>query len=214
MAVAGIVLVGGRSTRMGEDKAWLDWDGQPLVRRTSDLLADCLDGPVVVVRAAGQDLPALARGVDVVDDREPGLGPLAGLASGLAAVGPHVEAALVCATDLPFLHPAVARAVAAALLTPVEPADRPWEAAVPVVGGTWQPLLAAYRSSLAKAVEESVAAGRLSVRDFVAGRRVRLVDEQQLRAVDDVAAGDADLASFVNVNERQDLARARAARRG
>jgi 2-C-methyl-D-erythritol 4-phosphate cytidylyltransferase len=56
---AGIVLTGGRSSRMGTPKAALEWHGSTLLHRTIGILARVTDGPVVVVRAAGQDLPAL-----------------------------------------------------------------------------------------------------------------------------------------------------------
>jgi molybdopterin-guanine dinucleotide biosynthesis protein A len=56
---AAIVLAGGRSRRMGRPKALLDWHGSTLVHRAAGLVAREVDGPVVVVRAAGQPLPAL-----------------------------------------------------------------------------------------------------------------------------------------------------------
>src|SRR5216683_493047 len=58
---AGIVLAGGRSSRMGTPKAALEWHGSTLLRRTAGILARVTDGPVLVVRAPGQELP-LARG--------------------------------------------------------------------------------------------------------------------------------------------------------
>ncbi|HXP18075.1 MAG TPA: molybdenum cofactor guanylyltransferase [Streptosporangiaceae bacterium] len=106
---AGIVLAGGRSSRMGTPKAALEWHGSTLLRRTTGILSRSTDGPVIVVRAAGQDLPALPPGVEVVDDPHEGLGPLQGIAAGLAAVGGRAPIAFVCSTDLPFLHPAFVR---------------------------------------------------------------------------------------------------------
>ncbi len=80
--VAGILLAGGRSQRMGRDKATLPWHGSTLARRALGLLARVAEPPVVVVCAPGQELPALPGWVQVVRDPEPGLGPLAGLAAG------------------------------------------------------------------------------------------------------------------------------------
>src|ERR687897_869016 len=56
-AVAAVVLAGGRSTRMGRPKATLDWHGSTLLRRAAGIVGRAVDGPVVVVRAAGQELP-------------------------------------------------------------------------------------------------------------------------------------------------------------
>ena len=55
---AGIVLAGGRSSRMGTPKAALEWHGSTLLRRTVGIVTRVTDGPVVVVRAPGQSLPA------------------------------------------------------------------------------------------------------------------------------------------------------------
>jgi molybdenum cofactor guanylyltransferase len=214
VAVAGVVLAGGTSSRMGRDKAGLEWQGSTLLAHTCTTLRRCVDGPVVVVRSSGQVLPVLPDGVVVTDDPRLELGPLQGLAAGLAVARGAAEVAFVCATDLPLLAPAVVRRVVAGLAGPADPADLPWEVVMPVVAGEWQPLAAAYRTELAEAAEAEVAAGRLSVRRFAGARRVRLLTEDELLADAAVAAEDGGLQSFVNVNDEQQLARARAARRG
>ena len=108
---AGIVLAGGRSSRMGTPKAALEWHGSTLLRRSVGILARATDGPVLVVRAPGQALPDLPPHVRVVDDPREGLGPVQGLAAGLAAAAGLADVAFVCSTDLPFLHPAFVRRV-------------------------------------------------------------------------------------------------------
>src|SRR5918997_1110761 len=99
---AGIVLAGGRSSRMGTPKAWLDWHGTTLLRRTCGIVARGADGPVVVVKAPGQELPPLPDGVRVVEDAREGRGPLQGILAGLEAV--DGELAFAASTDMPFLH--------------------------------------------------------------------------------------------------------------
>ena len=86
---AGVVLAGGRSSRMGSPKAALDWHGSTLLRRTVSVVARAVTGPVLVVRAPGQPLPDLPPEVEVAADPREGLGPLQGIAVGLAAlIGP------------------------------------------------------------------------------------------------------------------------------
>ena len=148
---AGIVLAGGRSRRMGTPKAWLDWHGEPLLRRVVGLVARGAGGPVIVVRAPGQELPALPAGVRVVEDAREGRGPLQGLLAGLEAA--DGEVAFAASTDVPFLHPRFVAAVCRA----VDGAD----AAVPFVDGFPQPLAAAYRTALVPLVAELVEAGRM-----------------------------------------------------
>jgi molybdenum cofactor guanylyltransferase len=179
---AGIVLAGGRSSRMGTPKAWLDWHGSTLLRRTCGVVARGAAGPVVVVRAPGQELPALPDGVRVVDDAREGQGPLQGLLAGLEAV--DGELAFAASTDMPFLHPRFVAAVCAA----AGEAD----AAVPYVDGFQQPLAAAYRTALAPLVSELIEAGRMN-----AGS---LLDRCDTRRLDDLPHPE----SVRNLNTRAD----------
>lgn len=199
---AGIVLAGGRSARMGTAKADLPWQGSTLLGRTCEVVADAVTGPVVVVRSPGQALPPLPAGVLVVDDAREGLGPLQGLASGLAAAAPRARTGFVCATDLPFLHAAFVRRVLAAFTDDVD-------VVLPVVGGRPQPLAAGYRTALAAAADARVAQGRLRLLDFVADCTTLHVDEQALRSDPALAAADPRLQSVVNVNEPTDYRVAR-----
>ena len=96
---------------MGTPKAALEWHGSTLLRRVTGIVARATGGPIVVVRAPGQELPALPRGVEVTEDAREGRGPLQGLAAGLAAVGGRAEVTFVSSTDAPLLHPAFVRLV-------------------------------------------------------------------------------------------------------
>src|SRR5215472_3103181 len=100
---------------MGAPKAALEWHGSTLLRRTAGILERATGGPVVVVRARGQLLPRLPSQIEVTDDPRDNLGPLQGVAAGLAAIRGRAEIGFVCATDLPFLHPAFVRAVTGAI---------------------------------------------------------------------------------------------------
>ena len=200
---AGIVLAGGRSSRMGTPKAALEWHGSTLLRRTVGILARVADGPVLVVRAPGQSLPGLPAAIGVVDDPREGLGPVQGLAAGLAAVAGQAEVAFVCSTDLPFLHPAFARRV---LRAAADGAD----VGLPVARGYPQPLAAAYRTALAPVAERLVREQRLRPAFLFDECAVTRLDEAALRADPILAALDPDLDSVLNVNERADYEAARA----
>src|SRR5581483_7165525 len=97
-SAAAVVLAGGRSLRMGTAKAALEWHGSTLLRRTLGVLARAVDGPLLVVRGPGQPLPDIPPHVEVVDDPEPGWGPLQGVAAGLAALDGLAPAAFICST--------------------------------------------------------------------------------------------------------------------
>jgi molybdenum cofactor guanylyltransferase len=195
MRTAGVVLVGGRSSRMGAGKAALEWHGSTLLRRTVGIVGRCVTGPVVVVRAPGQDLPEAAE-AELVDDPVEGRGPLQGLAAGLAAVAARADVAFVCAVDLPLLHPALVRHVLAALAEAPEV-----EAAVPVVDGRRQPLAAAYRVSLAERAAALLDAGSAGPMALLARSAVRELDERALLADPAIAAGDPELEGLRDVDD-------------
>jgi len=199
---AGIVLAGGRSSRMGTPKAALEWHGSTLLRRTAGILARVTEGPVVVVRAPGQELPALPPGTEVVEDPREGLGPVQGLAAGLAALAGRAEIAFVSSTDMPFLHPAFVRRV---LRAAQEGAD----VGLPVARGYPQPLAAAYRTALATVAERLVAEQRLRPAFLFDECAVTRLDEAALRADPVLAALDPGLDSVVNVNSPADYQAAR-----
>ena len=206
---AGIVLAGGRSTRMGSDKAHLPWGRTSLLAQVCAVLRGALDGPVVVVRAAGQDLPDLPAGVESCDDPAPDLGPVQGIAAGLRAVSGRADVAFVAATDLPLLDEAVVRAVVRRLL------DQPALGVVtPVIDGHPQLLAAAYRTDVAEALEAELAAGERRLRAVVARLAADRMAPEDLLGDPHVAASDPGLRSFTNVNDPQEYARALAARRG
>ncbi len=204
MAQAGaIVLAGGKSSRMGSPKAGLEWHGSTLLRRVTGIVARSVDGPVVVVSAPGQTLPALDGSVEVVTDEHEGRGPLQGLAAGLAAIGDRAEVAYVSSTDVPLLHPAFVRRVVGAL-------DDQVDVVLPEIGGFRQPLSAAYRTSLLPAVEELIAADRMRPAYLIERSRVLHMAEADLLQNGALALLDPALDSVSNLNEAADYERAHA----
>lgn len=197
-----VVLAGGRSSRMGRSKADLEWHGSTLLRRVVGLAGRGAGGPVVVVRAPGQSLPGLPTDVAVVADEVSDRGPLAGLAAGLAALEDRTEAAFVCATDLPFLHPAYVRRVLAGL----GGAD----VALPRVHGFRQPLAAAYRTSLAGRVTDLLATGSTRPADLLSSCEVVALDEAFLLSDPELLAVDPALDSVRGVNDVAAYEQARA----
>jgi molybdenum cofactor guanylyltransferase len=197
-----VVLAGGRSTRMGTAKADLEWHGSTLLYRAAAVAGRAVDGPVVVVAAPGQDLPDLPAGVTVVEDPVEGLGPMQGLAAGLAAVGDRAEAAFVCSTDLPFLHPAYIRRVLRALADDVD-------VVLPVARGFRQPLAAAYRTRIAGLVSDLLAQGNDRPGMIFKHCAVTQLDDDALLADAALAKADPGLESVVNVNTPEDYRAAR-----
>jgi len=185
---AGIVLAGGRSSRMGTPKAGLEWHGSTLLRHVAGVVGSAA-GPVIVVRAAGQEMPTLPDGVRVVEDAREGRGPLEGLRAGLRGLEPAVEAAYVAAVDLPFLTPEAVRRALTALAEGVD-------AAVPRAGGRAHPLAAAYRATVLPVVDGLLAEGRARMGDLLERLDVAWLEEEP--------------EALRNLNTPADYARARA----
>ncbi len=187
---------------MGVPKAGLEWHGSTLLRRTTGLLARAVDGPVLVVRAPGQPLPPLPNGVEAVDDPVEGLGPVQGIATGLAALAGRAEAAFVCSTDMPFLHPAYIGRVRDLL-------DDDADAVLPHARGHRQPLATAYRVTLAPVLARMAADRQLKLGQLFEQCRTRRADDAELLAGARLRALDPGLDSVVNINEPGEYREAR-----
>lgn len=179
---------------MGTPKAALNWHGSTLLYRTTAILQRVVDGPVVVVSAPGQELPDLPEGVTVVEDPEEGIGPLQGIAAGLAAIADSRALAFVASTDLPFLHPAYVHAV----LSVME--DTEIDVALPVLDGFRQTLAAGYRTELGDTAIELLEKGGRTPGELFEKVRLRELTAEDLLAAPHVADLDPDLTSVRNIN--------------
>lgn len=110
--VSGLILAGGRGTRMGgADKGLIEWRGRPLAAWVAEAMRPCVDELLVSANRNTERYAALADRV-LVDELADFQGPLAGLARGLAAM--RGECLLYAACDMPRLDPAVFRRLLAA----------------------------------------------------------------------------------------------------
>ena len=204
--LGGIVLCGGRSSRMGSPKAWLDFGGETLLARVVRLVRQRC-APVVVVAAPGQDVPPLPPDVGIARDPLEGRGPLQGIAAGLQALleprpgSEGVDAAFVTSTDAPFLEPALI-----ARLAVLRGDDH--DVAVPHTDGHYHPLTAIYAGTCLPHVEALLAADRLRPFFLYERVRTRVCDAGTLLADPDLANADPALRSFENLNTPEDYTRA------
>jgi len=188
-SVAGAVLLGGASERMGRDKAALAIGGIPGATRAATLLAGLFEEVLLV----GGEAPPGTPGRRVPDEPGPRC-PLRGLVSALAAArAPRVFAV---ATDLPLLTPDLVLALVA------------WPAAAAVVPRTPDgphPLCALYaRDAVLPAARAQLAAGRLSLGSVLAAVDTSWLEGEALRLVDPRGT------ALFNANHPEDLARAEA----
>ncbi len=211
-----LVLAGGRSRRMGQDKLWMVLDGVPLVervvRRVLPLAGEVLlssrgdalpedsvqdgtgpGGSASPLQSLADRLSAEGSPAHLVPDLYPAAGPLAGLHAGLTTA--HHDLLLALAADMPFVN--------LALIKWMIGLAEGFDAVVPLVPGqdgepAWEPLHALYRRSCLPAVTACLAAGERRVNSFLPDVRVRAVTAEE------VAAHDPTRMSFFNINTPQD----------
>jgi molybdopterin-guanine dinucleotide biosynthesis protein A len=187
---SAIVLAGGRSSRLGQDKAFLRINGQFLIERILEKLAQLSDEVIVVTNemAKYEQFEAI-----VVGDVFPGTGALGGIYSGLrAATRNH---SLVVACDMPFLN--------LSLLRYMQASASQGDVVIPRVGKLTEALHAFYSRNCLPLIEEQLKAGNLRVVSFLSQVRVRYIEG------DEIDVFDPDHLSIFNINSQADLDQAR-----
>ena len=184
--LAGVVLCGGHSARMGFDKATIEFDGATLLERALARL-DAVCDPVLI--AAGE-VPLTVAGRRSMADAAPGAGPLGGLVAALRA-SPHRLLAVV-AVDLPWIDPRLITMLAARI--------GDGDVALCETARGVEPLHAVYSTSLLEPAEAALAGSDWSLRRLIARSRAVRLAESEWRA-----AGISD--GFArNINTPEDLA--------
>ena len=171
--LTGVLLVGGASVRFGSPKALAQLGTETLAERAWRLLGEACEERIAVgKRADGLELP-----FDLLDDGTEVRAPLAGIVAGLRAA--RNDVVVVIPVDTPLLTKAALHDLA----------DACRDVAVPPSG----PLPGAYRRSALPVLERALLAGRLAVRDAIAGL--------------DVAVVDLEARLLINVNTADDVRR-------
>jgi molybdopterin-guanine dinucleotide biosynthesis protein A len=187
--VAGVILAGGRNSRMGGiDKAFLRVGGETIFDRTLSVLRRCF-AQIVVVSNTPEKYSGYA--VDVTPDELVGLGPLGGLHAALGRI--PTRYAFVTACDMPYLREEPIRYLVSRL--------REQDAIVPQWDGDIEPLHALYAARLRPRIAEATARGARALRDFLPELDVEYVSQTAMAEV----AGAEE--SFRNVNTPDEAAR-------
>jgi molybdopterin-guanine dinucleotide biosynthesis protein A len=160
---------------MGRPKAWLPLGDELMLPRVLRILGQ-VTTPLVAVAAAGQELPPLPGGTEVVRDDVEGCGPLEGLARALRALEGRADALYLSSCDVPFLAPAFVQRLI----------DRIGDssACVARAGGRDHPLAALYRLDIVAVVRQQLAGGRLRLTDLLRVISTRIVEADELIDVD------------------------------
>jgi len=190
--VTGVLLAGGKSRRMGEDKRYLVVGEQTLLERGLGVLRSIFQEVLVVI---AQNSPPLGVDARVVRDLVPDCGSLGGLYTGLTqATTPYI---FVVACDMPFLDPAV--------ITQFTSRRASADIVIAKLAARLHPMHALYGKGCLPVLEQMIRARQLKIQEMVShgSLRVQYVTEADLLTIDPFWH------SFQNVNTPADLEAAR-----
>ena len=189
------VLCGGKSSRMGRDKATLPFGPELMLQRVVRIISQVIDPTaIVVVASPEQVLPQLPDGVIVTRDERPNRGPLEGIATGLRLMPHYVDAVYATSCDVPLMIPEFVAQMFDLLGNN--------EIAVPYDGQYHHPLAAVYRTRVLAMIELLLASDRLRPRFLFDEVATMEVPVDKLREVDPA------LSTLMNLNHPEDYQRA------
>ena len=188
MTISGVILAGGKSTRMGRDKAVLEIGGKRLIDRLVEGLQQIFPEVIIVANTPGlyENL-----GVRVVPDLIPDKGSLGGIYTA-ATIASHPWA-FVMACDMPFFNPALIQYLGSLI--------DDWDAVAPYTDD-WEPLYALYAKTCLPYMERQVHSDNLKIARFFSHVRVRRVGIEELEPYDPQGL------SLFNMNTPEEFARA------
>ena len=194
MKTSCIILAGGKSSRLGNDKVSETVGKKSLLQRVISCVSP-LSNDIIIVTAGEQTFPELVDGnrLRIINDIYPGKGPLGGIYTGLATSTSCYN--LVVASDMPFLNQA--------LLRYMVQLSANFDLVVPRVGNLAEPLHAVYTRDCLAPIEHMIKRGELKIHRLFNLVKVRYVEAEEIERY------DPGHLSFFNVNTTADLKKAR-----
>lgn len=191
MKICGVVLSGGKSTRMGTNKALLQLNDQPVVQGIVEELKKCTD-EVVLITNDGESVYEFLN-IKQYKDRYIDKGPLAGIETALYNVNADIFAFAAC--DTPFINTKVYSELLKQL--------GDYDAVVPIYNEQMHPLSAIYKQEVLIKVQEQLNNNNLRIRSFFDHINVKYV--QEFHHIDD----DILFKHFFNMNNPQQYEQAK-----
>lgn len=187
--MTGIILAGGKSRRMGFNKAFIDIGGRPIIHRTVGLFKELFDEIIMVANdpAGYEEL-----NVPVIADMIKGAGSLGGIYTGLFHSVSEYNFVVAC--DMPFLDKEV--------ISKVIKLSEGWNATVPFIMNRYHPLHAVYSKKCIKPIEEMIKSQDLRITNLFQKIKVKRLEEKEW------LSGEQILSSIDNINTKEDLHRA------
>ena len=194
--VTGIILAGGKSSRLGRDKAWEDVGGQRIIDRVIGALRSSCDEVLIIGdRPERQNELSLPKCIQYRSDELKGRGSIGGLYTGLKAS--DTLWSLVVACDMPFISRELIRFMLSMI------SKNRCDAIVPIINGRYQPTHALYNSTCIPFIEKNISSGNFRMDSYFDEIYLEEISEDVINSIK-----GAEL-SFFNVNTEDDLFTAR-----
>jgi molybdenum cofactor guanylyltransferase len=184
--VSGVILAGGKSSRYGQNKALVDINGMPLIKRVLGVMENLF--PSIILITNTPDAYAFLN-LPMFEDRIKGLGPLGGIFTGLNVISEKTGFFVAC--DMPFLNSDLIRYLVAA--------REGFDVVVPTFSGKFEALHALYNQNCLPEIERLIHAGVYQTIRLFQSVSVRYVEEREIRRF------DPELKSFSNINKPEEL---------
>ncbi len=183
--MTAIILAGGKSRRMGRDKAFLELDGVPIIKRHLNLLKDIFSNIII---AANDPEKYRFEDVKVAGDLVLDYGPLAGIYSGLMASDTFYNFIVAC--DMPFLNERLIRY----LITRAGS----WDVVVPKVDGKYHPLFGVYSKRCIPAIDRLIKDREHRVISLYPNVKTRTISKKEITRFDE------GIRSLININTQEE----------
>ena len=184
--VSGVILVGGKSRRYGQNKALVNINGVPLIKKVLGVLENLF--PSIILVTNTPDTYSFLN-LPMFEDKIKGLGPLGGIFTGLNVISE--KAGFFVACDMPFLNPDLIRYQATV--------RQGYDVVVPTLSGQFEALHALYTQNCLPGIEQMIHAGVYQTIQLYRSVSVRYVEEREIRRF------DPKLKSFSNINKPEEL---------
>jgi molybdopterin-guanine dinucleotide biosynthesis protein A len=186
--VSGFILLGGKSSRYGSNKAFAEIDGVRMIDRVAGVMKSIFHS-VVLLTNTPEEYTYLR--MPMVEDLVKGFGPMGGIYTGLTTLADETGFFVAC--DMPFLSESLIRHMV--------DVREDFDAVVPRMDWMLEPLHALYSKKCVPVIQEAIGQNEHQILKCFPRLRVRYVDEEELRL------WNPDLKSFFNINKPQDLPR-------
>lgn len=165
MKAGVIILAGGKSSRMGQNKALLLIDGLTIIERIKTIVSENFEDILVV--ANDLKLYQFLK-LPIIEDKVKDKGPLAGIQAGLLAAKNNSNVFIAC--DMPFISAELAKVLIAR--------SEGFDAVVPLINGKRHPLFAIYKKVVLKAIDECFEKDELRIKDLLSRVNVKYITEK------------------------------------